>query len=386
MSQYRTYASVSALRRLVKSSSPYWHYARRYYQSNPPSKAVVPPLAFAFDIDGVLLRGSQAIPAAKRALAILEGANPTGSKIPYILLTNGGGTSEEARCKKLSSILGYKIDERQFVQSHTILKTIVDKYATRPVLVLGGRNDEVRRVAEGYGFERAYTTLDVLAWNPAVWPFHDLTESERQSTKVVDFSQTPIAAAFVFHDPRNWALDIQILCDVFQSGGIIGGPYASGRTVGGSKEQAIGQQHPELVFCNPDLLWKATFERPRLGQGGFRIAFQAVYKAITGSEYPYVQFGKPTEATYEFTKNILHDRFNELYGQLAGRPPHVYMVGDNPESDIAGANAAGWSSVLVHTGVYDPEQGPPAHTPTHQARDVETAVKWAIEREFSKAR
>ena len=131
-----------------------------------------------------------------------------------------------------------------------------------------------------------------------VWPFHDLTESERQSTKVcclpsqrwpailttkawcsrpqpVDFSQTPIAAAFVFHDPRNWALDIQILCDVFQSGGIIGGPYDAGFA---ATAQAGERQRPELVFCNPDLLWKSNFERPRLGQGGFRIAFQAVYK------------------------------------------------------------------------------------------------------------
>lgn len=131
-----------------------------------------------------------------------------------------------------------------------------------------------------------------------VWPFHDLTESERQSTKVcylpphrwsailtievwyscpqpVDFSQTPIAAVFVFHDPRNWALDIQILCDVFQSDGIIGGPYGAGLAV---DAQPGKPQHPELIFCNPDLLWKSNFERPRLGQGGFRIAFQAVYK------------------------------------------------------------------------------------------------------------
>ncbi|TFY68676.1 hypothetical protein EVJ58_g861 [Rhodofomes roseus] len=380
--QARTLARLPSPRNVPRQPIARWHYACRSYQSKPPLKGAIPPLAFAFDIDGVLLRGSQAIPAAKRALTILEGANPTGSKIPYILLTNGGGTSEEARCSKLTSILGFEIGEKQFVQSHTILKTIVDKYANLPVLVLGGRNDEVRKVAEGYGFNKAYTTLDVLAWNPAVWPFHDLTESERQSTKEVDFSQTPIAAAFVFHDPRNWALDIQILCDICQSGGIIGGQYGSGGAAGrDSTPQTGGRHRPELIFCNPDLLWKANFERPRLGQGGFKIAFQA---AVTGSEYPYVQFGKPTEATYQFTKKVLHDRFNELYGPVADRPPHVYMVGDNPESDIAGANAAGWSSVLVHTGVYDPQQGPPSHTPTHQASDVEEAVKWAIEREFGK--
>lgn len=54
---------------------------------------------------------------------------------------------------------------------------------------------------------------------------------------------------------------------------------------------------------------------------------------------------------------------------------------DNPESDIAGANAAGWSSILVHTGVYSPSDGEPTHEPTFQAADVEEAVKAALARE-----
>ena len=54
----------------------------------------------------------------------------------------------------------------QIVQAHTILKSVVKKYADKPVLVLGGRNDVVRKVAQSYGFKHAYTTLDVLAWKP----------------------------------------------------------------------------------------------------------------------------------------------------------------------------------------------------------------------------
>ena len=34
----------------------------------------------------------------------------------------------------------------------------------------------------------------------------------------------------------------------------------------------------ELIFCNPDLLWRTEFPRLRLGQGAFREAFQAVFK------------------------------------------------------------------------------------------------------------
>lgn len=60
------------------------------------------------------------------------------------------------------------------------------------------------------------------------------------------------------------------MCDIIQSGGIIGGPYVP-------LEQQLGKPI-ELVFCNPDLIWRSDFPRPRLGQGAFKEAFQAVYK------------------------------------------------------------------------------------------------------------
>ncbi|KAF8200742.1 HAD-like domain-containing protein [Pholiota molesta] len=331
-----------------------------------------PPLAFVFDIDGVLLRGPEVLPAARRAVEILEGNNPFHKKIPYILLTNGGGVAEHDRCLKLSAQLGIPINPEQYCQAHTILKKSSNKYSDLPVLVLGGKLDDVRQVAKGYGYRKAYTTLDVLAWNPSVWPFHTLLERERAVTFPVDFSKTPISAIFVYHDPRNWALDVQVICDVIQSAGIIGGPY-----------KAISEQETpvELIFCNPDLLWKSDFDRPRIGQGGFRVAFQAIYRALTGKEYPYIQYGKPTTETYNFASEVLQGWIQKLYGP-GKHTPHIFMVGDNPESDIAGANAASWSSILVKTGVYDPAMhGAPTHLPTHYAEDVEEAVKWAIDQE-----
>ncbi|KAI1783144.1 HAD hydrolase [Ganoderma leucocontextum] len=356
----------------------------RTLQHQAPHASKLPPLVFTFDIDGVLLRGPHTISAARRALDMLNGDNPMGVKIPFILLTNGGGVGEEARRHKLSSQLGVEIHNDQIVQAHTILKSVAHKYANKPVLVLGGRNDVVRKVAESYGFKHAYTTLDVLAWKPEVWPFHDLTREERASAKHADFSNVPISAIFVFHDPRNWSLDIQVILDVIRSRGIIGGPYLDAPAAadqGSHTGDNGGGDSVELVFCNPDLLWKSDFPQPRIGQGAFREAFQAVYKAVVGTPYPCVQYGKPATATYQFAERVLRDRFEELNG---GRivdvdMPRVYMVGD-----IAGANAAGWPSVLVKTGVYEPARGPPTHEPTYIAEDVEEAVRWAIEREMGR--
>ncbi|KAI0633736.1 HAD hydrolase [Trametes polyzona] len=391
-----------ALRPVFASASRKGLYASRAWNAqcsrtiqHQATQRKLPPLVFTFDIDGVLLRGPHTIPAARRALDMLNGANPMGVKIPFILLTNGGGVGEEVRRRKLSAQLGVELASNQILQAHTILKSVAHKYADKPVLVLGGRNDDVRKVAEEYGFRHAYTTLDVLAWKPEVWPFHDLTPEERQSARPVDFSKTPISAIFVFHDPRNWSLDIQVILDVIRSRGVIGGPYLE--TPAPADQQPLPQhsrEHEpkhahgnadkpiELVFCNPDLLWKSDFPQPRIGQGAFREAFQAVHKAVVGTTYPFVQYGKPSTATYKFAEGVLKDRLEELQGGRLERMPTVYMVGDNPESDIAGANGAGWPSILVKTGVYDPAQGEPTHKPTHIAEDVEEAVRWAIEREM----
>lgn len=333
------------------------------------------PLAFAFDIDGVLIHGPSVLPEAKRALAILNGENKQGIKIPYIMMTNGGGSTEADRVARLSAELGIPVHPSQMVQSHTVLRSLAHKYADEPVLVLGGINDAVRKVAEGYGFKKAYSALDVHASNPSVFPFHRMTPEELVAAKPFDLPNTAFRAVFVFCDSRNWGLDIQVMIDVLRArGGVIGAPYR----VKGDPPVV------ELVFCNPDLLWRNDFPRHRFGQGVFKESFQAVHKLMTGETYPYKQFGKPTPETYDFARELLLAHATELGGPKEPGAPEtsVYMVGDNPESDIAGANAANWSSILVHTGVYDPALGlPPTNKPTIELQNVEEAVKWAMQRE-----
>ena len=49
-------------------------------------------------------------------------------------------------------------------------------------------------------------------------------------------------------------------------------------------------------------------------------------QSLTGQNYPYVQYGKPTEATYKFAEKVLVDRLERLYGVRSALPP-VYMIG-----------------------------------------------------------
>jgi ribonucleotide monophosphatase NagD (HAD superfamily) len=90
-----------------------------------------------------------------------------------------------------------------------------------------------------------------------IWPFSDASGG-REQKKGKEIDELGIKAIMVFHDPRDWGRDTQLMLDVLIPA------REAGREV-------------KLIFCNPDLLWKADYPRPRLGQGAFREAFQAVH-------------------------------------------------------------------------------------------------------------
>lgn len=70
--------------------------------------------------------------------------------------------------------------------------------------------------------------------------------------------------------------------------------------------------------------------------------------------------GKPNKPAYEIAAKKLQAQLDALAEKVPGgekkqhQLQHVYAVGDNPKSDVRGANSAGniWRSILVCTGVY----------------------------------
>ena len=92
-----------------------------------------------------------------------------------------------------------------------------------------------------------------------------------------DLSKVKFHAILVFHDPRNWGLDIQVMCDILRGNGFLAEPTSD-----------TTANDVEVVFCNPDLLWKNECEGPRLGQGGFRKAWESVWSVGRMVSPPYV--------------------------------------------------------------------------------------------------
>ena len=200
-----------------------------------------------------------------------------------------------------------------------------------------------------------------------------------------------IGAIFVFNDPRDWALDAQIIVDLLLSAKGVLGTYSAKNNDPQLPNRGFQQdEQPHIYFSNSDLWWASQHHLPRLGQGGFREALEGVWAAITGGDAQGVELqktiiGKPYAETYKYAEEVLHQRQKTLLGDANVSPPrNVYMIGDNPESDIRGANEyvspwqSQWSSILVRTGVFRGNQKDQA--PRHIAADVRDAVQWALHR------
>ncbi|GME27565.1 Peptidase M20 [Neofusicoccum parvum] len=360
--------------------------------ANTPSR--VPDFAFAFDIDGVLLRSADPLPRAHKALAYLQ-----SQRIPFILLTNGGGKHESERVAELSEKLEVPLDTSMFVQSHTPFAGL-DQYKDKTVLVCGGDGAKCRDVAEKYGYKTVVTPGDIYAAYPEIWPFSknflDYYRSfARPLPRPIDAANPDaslkIDAVFVYNDPRDWGLDAAVILDVLLSRqGIMGtiSPKNGDRSLANRGYLQDGQ--PPLYYSNPDLWWAAKYHLSRLGQGGFREALEGIWTAVTGGERNGVELqkiviGKPFRMTYEFAEERLSRHREDLFGGIKLEPlKRVYMVGDNPESDIRGANTydsplgTDWKSVLVKTGVYQ-EGSEPSWKPRTIVGDVYDAVRYAVE-------
>lgn len=373
--------------------------------------------AFAFDIDGVIVRGPQTIPEASQALKMLNGNNKYNITVPYIFVTNGGGRSEQARCDDLTRRLGVEVTKDQVIQGHTPMKDLVDIH--KHVLVVGGIGDSCRNVAIEYGFEHVYTPLDVMKWSPSVTPYHNLTPEELAVAQDHDFSKIPIDGILVFADSRNWAADQQIILDLLMSKhGFMG-----------TRSETF-DEGPSIYFAHSDFVWSTDYGQSRYGMGALQVSIAALYREHTGLEFNPVRFGKPQRGTFKFADKVLTNwRKDVLEENLPGAdnknsssvfdssseseddddddeddqpltfnsmktipklqlqlPPAstVYFVGDTPESDIRFANShdASWHSILVKTGVYQ-DGSIPKYKPKYVCENVLEAVKYAIEREHA---
>lgn len=339
-----------------------------------------PRVAVSFDIDGVLLRGSATLPGAREAVLALVHAG-----VPFVFLTNGGGTLEAVKAAQLSAALQLPVHAAQVILSHTPLREAVARFADRKILVLGCR--DALGVARAYGATKALDVAALLHDEPFRYPFMHVERVPLPSP----LREEPFAAAFVLHDPNSWGAELQLTLDVLRGGwplGSGGGP--------GSPLQAV-----PFFSSNADVTFAGAYDVPRLAAGAYTRALRTLWRDVHGGELEVTQCGKPEKITFDFAAAQLA-RWVQVEREtghwagvrgaaaapapplLAAPPPPfsaIYHIGDNPLADVRGANRAGapWRSVLVRTGVFQGGANDPRDPAHVVVQGVGDAVKVALE-------
>ncbi|KAI9055201.1 hypothetical protein LZ554_000165 [Drepanopeziza brunnea f. sp. 'monogermtubi'] len=348
-------------------------------------------IAFAFDIDGVLVRSKEALPGATESLQLLQQRN-----IPFIFLTNGGGATEKDHVAVLAKRLNIpSLHERQFVQSHSPFHELVPELANKNILVLGGTGSSIRDVAAAYGFKQVVTSADLIkTFGEHVYPFlemekdhHEEHGREIESRFRMPDGRVQISAILVWSSPRSWGLDYQVVMDLLLSEkGIFGTVSSKNGDASLHNRGYLQDGQPMVYFSNPDQNWATAYHLPRVAQGSWRLGLQGIWDAHTGNadiSSVIRSFGKPSKATYIYGERVLQKWNREINGEDAPVISTVYMVGDNPASDIAGANVfesgygSDWKSILVESGVHVAGTKP-AYLPDHTVGTVKEAVDLAL--------
>ncbi|POM78775.1 TIGR01456 family HAD hydrolase [Phytophthora palmivora] len=288
-----------------------------------------------FDVDGVLLRGKTPIPGARDVLEELEATNT-----PFAIMTNGGGYPEDKKARQIEQILGgsVRIPTERMCMSHTPMRELADKHGEDLVLAVGKDCAELRKVMANYGFKHVVTVDQLHRHFPTMYPDVKVTDPLKHDGR---FDSQPFAAVFVLIDPIYWGRELQIVMD---------------------------------VLCSPDgLLGQRTVE----GDGNGERQHVPLYSAC--SDFQYVEktlFGKPQRTSFEFAETLIDAQHEDV--------ERIYMVGDNPKTDIRGANETGgrWKSVLTLTGMHNGPENHEEHPAYEVVDDVAQALAF-IKKDFA---
>uniref|UniRef100_F6RQ16 Haloacid dehalogenase-like hydrolase domain-containing 5 n=1 Tax=Ciona intestinalis TaxID=7719 RepID=F6RQ16_CIOIN len=280
-----------------------------------------PKFGIMFDIDGVLLRGKTPIPGAAEALKALMNEDETEYEVPAVFCTNGFGL-REVKAATLSDKLGVKVNPDQIVMSQTPLE-MFHEFHDKWCLVSGPEHDGgSKKVAESLGFTKIITIEDLRE----AYPYLDWVDRTRWPNQQMedDDSFPTIEAIVMLGEPIRWETNLQLIIDVLVTQGKPNQPPC-----------IEGPQLPVLAV-NMDLQWMAKANIPRFGHGAFLVCLENLYKKICGRDLEYTALiGKPSEITYEYSQKLIEEIAT---GLNMPELDTVYAIGDNPLTDIYGAN------------------------------------------------
>ncbi|NXH97616.1 HDHD5 hydrolase, partial [Pachycephala philippinensis] len=242
-------------------------------------------------------------------------------RVPVVFLTNAGNCLRSAKARELSQALGLQVSPEQVVLSHSPLQ-LFSQFHQRCMLVAG--QGPVEENAHNLGFKHV-VTIEALR---KAYPLLDMVDLSRRPKELPPPTTgfPTIEGVILFGEPVRWETSLQLITDVLLSNG---NP--------GAELQDVPYPHLPILACNMDLLWMAEAKMPRFGHGTFLLCLENIYKKVTGRELKYeALIGKPSPVTYRYAQLLIQQQAEKQGWKAPIR--RLYAVGDNPMSDVYGAN------------------------------------------------
>ena len=230
------------------------------------SKNGAESVGVVFDLDGVIYRNSPAgavvIPGTFSPFSLSEYPYTVhviagvpdaiqrlhASKIPFAFMTNGTGYTEAEKAKKISSLIGLPVNPENVVTCTTPFRRLTEKYSKSRVLVVGG--SETIRIAREYGFVDCIGLREYVASRRQLVPHLSAQNaSDNGTSRSTQLDGRKISAIFVFNEPDDWHIGLQVMCDVLASDG------EPCEELGG---HASLTQVVDLYFSNPDFTYPTS--------------------------------------------------------------------------------------------------------------------------------
>ena len=339
--------------------------------------------AIISDIDGVLahwpyptLRTPDAINFIRQPLKELDPTNfaDEDTRLPFVLLTNGGGCTEEEKIHDVNEILGLKrgvqFNADEIVLCHSPLKSIIrENYQDRLILVSGYK--DLHSTMKSCNVEKYILIDEYCSLYPSLVPFGSYPREpnpelvskiqKRLGFENTDFLKEPLQvhAIFLLADPFKWEENIQVILDLLST--------PDGKIA--KTMPTIGPEtHIPIYSCSNDQFSRLSFRLPRIVFGAFNDTLKMLYKQVYQRDMELRFVCKPEKITFDYAKQLaLKNTKYEI--------SKFYMIGDNPNADIKGANQAGWESILVRTGVFQGAENDPTNPAKYVVDDFYEAIK-----------
>ena len=347
--------------------------------------------AIISDVDGVIVLDAHPTENAQESIKFLlqplskldktlfEDIN---EHIPFICMTNAGGLLEQKKADSLNNLLELhdekeKLTAEHIILNYTPLRSISSQFKDK-IILLAGIGD-IRVVAESLGIDKYLTVEEYCTLFPYLVPNSKRSKEnqillrpiikERLGINDESIFDDPIQifAIIILNDVHKWDECTQIMCDLCSSeNGIIADKINS---------LADDFEHIPIYACSNDLMYAGKFRLPRIACGGAVETFKNLYKIIHKQEPKITFYGKPELTSYKYAEDYIRAKWKNF------EITNFYMIGDNPLTDIKGANNAKWKSILVKTGMHQSDENDLDNPATFVVNHIKEAVNLILKLE-----